>query len=81
MQMYLAQFFKTAGEPAILKRSLKVSLIVGTILMFINHGDKLLSSNIDATLVIKILMTYCVPFCVSTQASVSATLQSRNKAA
>ncbi|MEZ8017834.1 nitrate/nitrite transporter NrtS [Vibrio splendidus] len=78
--MSLAQFIKTAGEPTILKRSLKVSLIVGTILMFINHGDKLLSSNIDATLIIKILMTYCVPFSVSTQASVSATLQSRKKA-
>ncbi|CAK2945637.1 nitrate/nitrite transporter NrtS [Vibrio splendidus] len=77
--MPLAQFIKTAGEPTILKRSLKVSFIVGTILMFINHGDKLLSSNIDATLIIKILMTYCVPFCVSTQASVSATLQSRKK--
>ncbi|MEZ8306981.1 nitrate/nitrite transporter NrtS [Vibrio splendidus] len=78
--MPLVQFVKTAGEPTILKRSLKVSIIVGTILMLINHGEKLLSSNIDATLIIKILMTYCVPFCVSTQASVSATLQSRKKA-
>ena len=78
--MPITQFIKTAGEPTILKRSLKVSMIVGTILMFINHGDKLLYSSIDATLIIKILMTYCVPFCVSTQASVSATLQSRKKA-
>ncbi|MEZ9464361.1 nitrate/nitrite transporter NrtS [Vibrio splendidus] len=77
--MPLVPFIKTAGEPTILKRSLKVSIIVGTILMLINHGEKLLSSNIDATLIIKILMTYCVPFCVSTQASVSATLQSRKK--
>ncbi|WP_159737098.1 nitrate/nitrite transporter NrtS [Vibrio atypicus] len=79
--MYLAQFFKTAAEPAILKRSIKVSLIVGTILMFINHGDKLLGGGLDSTVIIKILMTYCVPFCVSTQASVSATLQARKKVA
>ncbi|WP_159653089.1 nitrate/nitrite transporter NrtS [Vibrio atypicus] len=79
--MYLAQFFKTAAEPAILKRSIKVSMIVGTILMFINHGDKLLGSGLDSTVIIKILMTYCVPFCVSTQASVSATLQARKKVA
>ena len=78
--MYLIQFLKVAREPSILKRSIKVSLVVGTILMFINHGDKIFTGGVDSTILFKILLTYCVPFCVSTQASVSATLQSRKKA-
>ncbi|GAB3532003.1 nitrate/nitrite transporter NrtS [Photobacterium alginatilyticum] len=72
-------FLKTACETLILKRSIKVALFVGTVLMFINHGDMLLSGHLDKTRFFKIVLTYCVPFCVSTQASVFATLQARNK--
>ena len=72
-------FLNTACEPVILKRSIKVALFVGTILMFINHGDMLFSGYLDSTRFLKIALTYCVPFCVSTQASVFATLQARKK--
>ena len=59
-----------ASRPAILKRGVKVGLLVGTILAFINHGDKILSMTLDANSMLKIGLTYLVPFGVSTWASV-----------
>lgn len=60
----------TAVRPDIVKRSLRVALLVGTILALINHGDRLWSGDIDAIALVKILFTYLVPFAVSTWASV-----------
>lgn len=71
------EFIQTAATPAILHRSVKVAVIVGTILMLINHGDAIFAGNIDIVRVSKIMLTYLVPFCVSTQASVSATLATK----
>ncbi|HAS6173162.1 TPA: hypothetical protein I7155_01930 [Vibrio vulnificus] len=73
----LSDFISTAKTPSILKRSIKVAVIVGTVLMMINHGDALLAGQVESERVLKILLTYMVPFCVSTQASVSATLAMR----
>ncbi len=56
----------------IFNRSLKVGLVVGTILTLINFGDQLLQGVITPAMLWKIPMTYCVPFCVSTYASVTA---------
>lgn len=59
-----------ALRPAILKRGVKVGLVVGTTLALINHGDKILSMAVDGESLLKIGLTYLVPFCVSTWASV-----------
>ena len=61
-----------AARRDIVSRAIKVGAIVGTILMAINQGDVLLQGNITAETVAKILLTYCVPYCVSTYASVEA---------
>jgi hypothetical protein len=51
------------------RRSCIVALIVGTILNLINQGDALFSgAAIDLT---KLLLTYLVPYCVSTYGAVS----------
>ncbi len=51
------------------RRSLWVALIVGTILNLINQGDLLLSGQrLDCT---KLLLTYVVPYMVSTYGAVS----------
>lgn len=64
-----------AFMPAIVKRSLKVASIVGTVLMVINHGDAIVAGTLNTERVIKIVMTYCVPYLVSTYSAVSATLE------
>lgn len=69
-------FLQLAFRPSIVKRSLVVAVIVGTILNLINQGDVMTGS---ATFnLFKCLLTYTVPYCVSTYGAVSA-LQSLQK--
>jgi hypothetical protein len=54
-------------------RSFFVALIMGTILNLINQGDALFG---DAHLnIIKIILTYAVPYCVATYGAVSHRLR------
>ena len=48
----------------IARRSLATMLIVGTVLNVINQGDALW--GLEAVNWWKLLLTYCVPFCVAT---------------
>ncbi len=68
----MRSWVQTALSPAVVRRSTKVSLIVGTILVAINHGDVLISGTIGSAIFWKIPMTFCVPYAVSTYAAVDA---------
>lgn len=68
-----------AVQKNILMRAIKVALVVGTILMLINYGDVILSNDLSITEVIKITLTYLVPYCVSTYSSVEAVCVVENK--
>lgn len=61
-----------ARQPSVVKRAAKIALVVGVILALINHGDRIFSLSLSATDVMKILLTFCVPYCVSTFSSVLA---------
>jgi hypothetical protein len=63
-------WFNTAASPEIVKRSLKVSAIVGSLLALINHGDKIIALSLDAPILLKIVLTYLIPYCVATWAAV-----------
>jgi hypothetical protein len=63
----------------VVTRGLKVGGIVGTVLVAINQGDLLLAGNPSAEVFWKILLTYSVPYCVSTYASVSAIRSASDK--
>lgn len=52
-------------------RAFKVSIIVGIILAFINHGNLIFSGNITMECWVKMIVTCFVPYTVS---SVTATL-------
>jgi hypothetical protein len=45
--------------------AMRISLVVGTILGIINHYDMFISENYETSRIIKILITYLVPFSVS----------------
>ena len=61
------------------KRSFIVALIVGTILNLINQGDAMLAGMpLDLA---KLLLTYLVPYCVSTYGAVSYRLYAARPAA
>jgi len=50
----------------LLKRSLGIAAVVGTVLLAINQGDVLLSSRWPPALLWKVPLTYLVPFLVAT---------------
>ncbi|HCU88443.1 MAG TPA: hypothetical protein DGR97_00775 [Gammaproteobacteria bacterium] len=60
-------------------RSLTVAVIVGTLLVLINYWDRLYPYSLDFNAWIKIALTYCVPYCVSSYASVSAIMEQSRK--
>ena len=57
-------------------RSFKVMCIVGTILLSINYGDLIMAGSLEPYHVLKILLTYLVPYCVATYGAVSVQLES-----
>lgn len=68
----LKVWFAIATRPAVVKRSVRVALVVGTVLTLINQGGRLLALDIDAPTLARIVLTYIVPYCVSTWAAVGA---------
>lgn len=50
---------------AAVRRSLIIALCVGSTIIALNHGDVLLAGAITPRVVVKMLITLCVPFCVS----------------
>ncbi len=65
-----------AARPDIVRRSAKIALVVGTILALINHGDRLLTGNLDSVAIVKISLTYLVPYSVATWAAVQTVRES-----
>jgi hypothetical protein len=57
---------------AILRRAVRVALVIGTILFFINQSDVVLMGQITGLVVAKIGLTYLVPFSVSTYSALAA---------
>ena len=64
--------FHIAFRKDVFLRAFKMALIVGIILPIINRRDHIFLGTMTATNYTKILITFCVPFCVSTVSSVLA---------
>ena len=65
-------FWQIALDPSVRKRALRISLIVGSVIALINHGDRMIMGTMDMVAVLKCIMTYGVPYAVSTYSSVMA---------
>ncbi len=61
----LAQLIFSDGTP---KKAFLTALVVGTILTAINHGDTIIMGDWPPAL--KVILTYCTPYCVTTWGSV-----------
>lgn len=75
----MMRWLRIALRADVVRRSAKVASVIGTILALINYWDRLIPYSLDFNAWVKIAMTYCVPYCVSTYASVSATLAQFDK--
>ena len=60
-----------ARHVPMLRRSLIVALLVGTVLTILNQGDAVFSGTWKTSLYWKIPLTYFVPFCVVTYGALS----------
>jgi len=66
---------KIASEKEIVISSIKVALVVGVILNLINQGEKLIALDFKHLNFLKLIITFSVPYMVSTYASVKVKLQ------
>lgn len=65
-------FFALAFSRKVVLSAVKMSLLVGTLLAFINHSEAFMTLNLSMDKVLKVLLTYLVPYCVSTYSAVKA---------
>ena len=63
---------QVATRMDVVSRAIKIALIVGCILAAINHGDRILLQEMRYFDWIKVVLTFGVPYCVSTISSVLA---------
>jgi hypothetical protein len=75
----MGKWLTIASRRDVVIRSIKVAMVVGTILTMINHSDTILAFGINSQIMIKIMLTYCVPYCVSTYSSVGALMAQQEK--
>lgn len=61
-----------ATSRKVVRRASRIALIVGVILALINHGDRLINADLGLETLAKILLTFCVPYSVSTYSSIMA---------
>jgi len=66
-EIYSTKFFDIAFKDGTPRKAFLTACVVGTILTSINHGDTILAGEYPP--ILKILLTYCVPFCVTTWGS------------
>jgi hypothetical protein len=62
-------------------RGLKYGLVVGSILIAINHGNAIVEGTVNTTRILQMVLTMLVPYFVSTASSVAAVLDHRAETA
>ena len=65
-------FWQHALAPSVVRRALGYALVVGALLIAINHGDALIRGEWTTDRLLKMGLTVLVPYCVSTLSSVGA---------
>jgi hypothetical protein len=75
----MRHWLKIASRGQVVKRALLFAIVVGAILIFINHGDAILNGDVDGVRLAKMVLTVFVPYAVSTASSVAAIREADGK--
>ncbi|MRT92643.1 nitrate/nitrite transporter NrtS [Ancylomarina sp. 16SWW S1-10-2] len=67
--------WKIVFSKQVVDTAIKLSLFVGTLLGFINHGPDIIANTLSTGQIIQMLITYLVPYSVSTYSSVKSIMQ------
>lgn len=62
-------------ERATLLFSMKMALVVGTLLALINHGQAIVTGHFTSDRLLPLLLSYCVPFAVAMYSQIQAKRQ------
>lgn len=73
----MQEWLSVACQRSVVLRACKYAVVVGAVLITINHGDALLAGDVDLRRLLKMGLTVGVPYVVSTLSSVGATLALR----
>ena len=76
----MPEWLTIAASPRVVRRALRYAVIVGEILVTINHGGAIVRGDVPLARLAQMLLTVMVPYCVSTLSSVEATREARRKA-
>ena len=63
-------FLSIARRREVTQTAFKVAVVVGTILCVINHSPDMITNQMTVGNGVQIMLTYLVPYCVSTYSSV-----------
>ena len=75
----MREWLRLSFSKPVVKRALGYAVVVGAILIGINHGDAILSGDMDRLRWWKMGLTVLVPYTVSTLSSVGAMRQSKQR--
>ena len=64
------EWLRLASNPSVVRRASAVAVVVGTVLVAINHGDAIVRGDFSLGRGVRVLLTVLVPYCVSTYSSV-----------
>jgi len=73
------EWLRLAASAPVRRRALRYAVVVGAILITINHGDAILRGDLPLGRLLRIGLTLMVPYLVSTFSSVGAMLQMRRE--
>lgn len=75
----MREWLQLAWSAPVRRRAVRLMIIVGAILITINHGDAILRGEVDGARFARMLLTLAVPYVVSTVSSVAAIREMRKK--
>ena len=73
----MKETLRLAFQPSVVRRALKYAVVVGLVLVTINHSDAILQGQISGARLFKMALTVLVPYVVSTLSSVGALREHR----
>ena len=68
----MREWLRLCFEKKVMRRALKYAIIVGLLLVAINHGDTVIRGDVSRHQVVQMMLTFLVPYAVSTLSSVGA---------
>ncbi|MBA4399049.1 MAG: hypothetical protein D9V45_05895 [Chloroflexi bacterium] len=74
----MTTWLKLAFSKWIVHRAGFTALFVGIVLSSINYGDSILNGTVTHAQILRMVLSFFVPYCVSTFSSVSAVLDKKS---